>query len=126
MGFFESEDTAPVTAVGRPEDGYCPVCGQYGAVALRVMVWDPQTHETTEVCSKIICMRCNKGRGRLIGLYTSLDGDHADFNLRYAKLPKGFDDTDIRRAVEKNPLQSTFTPGELAQYRRKDIHGRNL
>ena len=124
MGFFESEDAAPVTAVRRPGDGYCPVCGKYGITALRVIVRDPQSHETADVCFKKVCLHCNKGRGRLIGLYTSSDGYHADFSLHHARLPKGFDDTDVRRAVEKNPLQGSFTPGELAQYRRKEADWR--
>ena len=125
MSFFE-EPAAPRTVQRRSGDGYCPVCGQYGITALRVIVWDPQSHETADVCFKKVCLHCNKGRGRLIGLYTSSDGYHADFSLRHARLPKGFDDADIRRAVEKNPLQGSFTPGELAQYRRKDMYGRNL
>lgn len=123
MGFFESEDTAPVTAVRRPGDGYCPVCHRYGMVSLHQMIWDPQTNQTWLVCEKIVCIDCNKKQGRLVSLYTTSDGRHYDFSLRHAKLPPGIEAEWLRRAVEKRPLSNTFTPGEVAQYR-KDLYGR--
>lgn len=120
MGFFEDE-VAPVSRMHRSGDGYCPVCQSYGQVALRVIVWDPETRQTTDVCFKKVCIHCNKGKGRLVGLFTTTTGKTADYSLRWAKLPKDFDAEDVRRAVEKNPLQGSFTPGELAQYRRPDL-----
>lgn len=124
MGFFEEEETADAPKVRRKGDGYCPVCGKYAITALRVIVWDPQAHWTKDVCFKKVCLNCNKGKGRLVALYTSSDGYNADYSLQHAQLPKGFDADDIRRAVEKNPRQSSFTPGELAQYRRPDNYRR--
>lgn len=123
MGFFESEDTAPVTAVRRPGDGYCPVCHRYAITSLHQTIWDPQTNQTWLVCEKIVCLDCNKKKGRLIGLYTSSDGYHTDFSMRHAKLPKGVEPEWLRRAVEKSPLTNAFTPGEVAQYR-KELYGR--
>ncbi len=116
MKFFEEESAAPAV-VHRSGDGYCPVCQQYGKVVLRVCLSDPETNANMDVCFKLVCLYCNKKKGRLLRLFT-WDGGKPDFSCKYVKLPKGISFEALSKAVENEPLQNYFTLGEVRQYQR--------